>query len=268
MSQNYYETLGVEKSASFDDIKSAFRKKAKEYHPDKNQGDKNAEEMFKKVNEAHSVLGDPEKKRMYDSGVDPNQQAPGPGGFGGFGRGADPFADMFSRFNMNFGRGQQQQQERQQIVNVNISISLYDSIFGVDKNIEFSYKPICNACNGTGAKGVETCKHCGGRGMVAEQRGNMQTITPCPICRGTGEMMRDICDTCNGTGEGSIKTRKLIIKIKPGTNSGERMLINGAGVPDKFGNFGPLVANIDVVFPDKSSFSDEDRDILQRLLNK
>lgn len=275
MSQNYYETLGLEKSASTDDIKSAFRKKAKEYHPDKHDGDKKYEDLFKSVNDAYSVLGDPEKKRMYDSGVDPNQQGPGPGpgGFGGFGggfgRGHDPFADIFSRFNMGFGgHGPRQEDNRQQVVNVNISINLYDSIFGADRNIEFSYKPVCSACNGTGAKELETCKHCGGRGMVTEQRGNMQTITPCPICRGTGRMMKDICEKCNGTGEGEIKTRKLIIKIKPGTSPGERMIINGAGVPDKSGKFGPLVVNIDVVFPDKSSFSDEDKVALQKLLNK
>lgn len=271
MSQNYYEMLGVKKSASSDDIKGAFRKKAMEYHPDRNQGDTSAEEMFKNVNNAYAVLGDPEKKRMYDSGVDPNQQGPGPGGFnfGGFGRGHDPFADIFSRFNMGFGStGPRQEDNRQQVVNVNISINLYDSIFGVDRNIEFSYKPTCDVCKGTGAKELETCKHCGGRGMVAEHRGNMQTITPCPICRGTGKMMKDVCEKCNGSGEGETKTRKLIIKIKPGTKPGERMVINGAGVPDKSGNFGPLVVNIDVVFPDKFSFSDEDKDILQRLLNK
>lgn len=268
MSQNYYETLGVEKSASFEEIKGAFRKKAMQFHPDRNQGDEKSEEMFKKVNDAYSVLGDVEKKRMYDSGVDPNQDRSGPGGFGGFGRGHDPFADIFSRFNMNFGGRQQQENNRQQVVNVNISISLYDSIFGVDRSVEFSYKPPCSACGGAGAKEFETCKHCGGRGMVTESRGNMQMVTPCPICRGTGKMAKGVCDKCNGTGEENIKTRKLIIKIKPGTRSGERMIINGAGVPNKSGEFGPLVVDIDVTFPSGSSFSNEEKDILQKILNK
>lgn len=272
MLQNYYETLGVEKSASTDDIKNAFRKKAKEYHPDKHGGDKKYEDLFKSVNDAYSILGNPEKKRMYDSGVDPNQNGPGPGGFGGFGGfngNPNPFSDLFSKFNMGFGgHGPRTEDNRQQVINVNISINLYDSIFGADRGVEFSYRPVCNACGGSGAKEVEPCKHCGGRGMVMEQRGNMQTITQCPICHGTGKMMKDVCDKCNGAGEGSIKTRKLVIKIKPGTKPGERIIINGAGIPDKSGSFGPLVANISVVFPDKSSFSDEDKNILQRLLNK
>lgn len=269
MSQNYYETLGVEKSASPEDIKGAFRKKAMEHHPDKNKGDATSEEMFKKVNNAYSVLSDPEKRRMYDNGVDPNQNGPGPGGFGGFGGNPNPFSDLFSRFNTGFGgHGPRPEDNRQQIVNVDISISLYDSIFGVDRNIEFSYKPVCDACGGSGAKELETCKHCGGRGMVAEQRGNIQTITSCPICRGLGKMMKDVCDKCAGVGYTEPKTRKLIIKIKPGTKPNERLVINGAGVPDKSGVFGPLVVNIDVVFPDKSSFSNEDKDILQRILNK
>jgi molecular chaperone DnaJ len=269
MSQNYYETLGVEKSASFEDIKSAFRKKAMEYHPDRNKGDAAAEEMFKEVNNAYSVLGDSEKKRMYDSGVDPNQNGPGPGGFGGFGGNPNPFSDLFSKFNMGFGgHGPSTEDNKQQIVNISISVNLYDSIFGVDRNVEFNYRPVCDVCGGSGAKELETCKHCGGRGMVAEQRGNIQTVTPCPICRGLGKIMKDVCDKCSGAGHTEPKTRKLIIKIKPGTKSGERLIINSAGVPDKFGVFGPLVVNIDVIFPDKSSFSNEDKDILQRILNK
>lgn len=264
---DYYKTLGVEKSASSNEIKKAFRDKAMKYHPDKNLGDKKAEDMFKEVNSAYEVLSNPEKKQMYDNGVDPNQNKQGPGGFG---RGRDPFADMFSRFNMGFGFGgsSHNQEERQQAVNVNISVSLYDSIFGVDKNIEFNYKPVCESCGGSGAKESETCKHCGGRGMVAEQRGNSQMITTCPICRGTGKMMIGVCDKCGGTGYVETKTRKLIIKIKPGTRSGERLVINGAGIPNKAGVFGPLLVNIDVVFPDKSSFSNEDKDILQRILDK
>jgi molecular chaperone DnaJ len=225
MSQNYYETLGVKKVASSDDIKGAFRKKAMEYHPDRNEGDVAAEEMFKKVNDAYSVLGDPEKRKMYDSGVDPNQNGPGPGGFGGFGGfngNPNSFSDLFSKFNMGFG----------------------------------------------GHGPLETCKHCGGRGMVAEQRGNTQMIAPCPICRGTGKMMKDVCDKCGGTGHTETKTRKLIIKIKPGIKPGERLIMQGAGIPDKSGVFGPLVVNIDIIFPDKSSFSNEEKDILQKILNK
>jgi molecular chaperone DnaJ len=272
MSQNYYETLGVKKVASSDDIKGAFRKKAMEYHPDRNEGDVAAEEMFKKVNDAYSVLGDPEKRKMYDSGVDPNQNGPGPGGFGGFGGfngNPNSFSDLFSKFNMGFGgHGPRTEDNRQQIINVNISISLYDSIFGVDKDIEFGYRPVCSECGGNGAKELETCKHCGGRGMVAEQRGNTQMIAPCPICRGTGKMMKDVCDKCGGTGHTETKTRKLIIKIKPGIKPGERLIMQGAGIPDKSGVFGPLVVNIDIIFPDKSSFSNEEKDILQKILNK
>ena len=265
----YYEVLGVEKSASSEDIKSAFRKKAMEYHPDRNGGDVTAEEMFKKVNTAYSVLGDSEKRRMYDNGVDPNQNGSGPSGFGGFGGfsgNPGPFSDLFSRFNM--GAGHEAEDNRQQVVSMNISINLYDSIFGVDRNIEFNYRPICDVCGGSGAKEIETCKHCGGRGMTAERRGNAQMISPCPICRGTGKIRKDVCDKCGGMGHTEPTTRKLIIKIKPGTKPGERLIIEGAGIPDKSGVFGPLVVNIDVVFPNRSSFSNEDKDILQKILNK
>lgn len=279
MSQNYYDILGVDSSASQEDIKTAFRNKAKKYHPDRNQGDKSAEEMFKKINNAYSVLGNQEKRRMYDSGVDPNKYGSQRNGFNGFNgfddfdgfssfNRANPFADFFSNFDRNFKNAQHNHNMGPQVTNTNITISLYDSIFGANKEIKLNYNPICTACNGTGAKEFETCKHCNGRGVVVEQNGFTRTVTPCPICRGTGKIVKVVCDKCNGTGKSGLKTKIVNIKIEPGIRSGQRMVIKGAGIPDKNGNPGILVVNIDVSFPKYSSFSEEDKSILQKLLNK
>ena len=168
---DYYKILEVSRSASDSDIKKAFRKKAMEYHPDKNAGDKKAEEMFKKVNEAYSVLSDPEKRKMYDMGIDPNRQ--GSSGFdnpfGGFGFGRNPFEDIFSSFDMNFNNifhGKRSSQPK--TTNIRIEITLYESIFGVEKNVKFNYRTVCKHCGGSGVEEYRTCEACGGSGPEPE----------------------------------------------------------------------------------------------------
>ena len=269
MSQNYYETLGVEKSASPNDIKGAFRKQALKYHPDRNQGDIKSEEMFKKINDAYSILGDPEKKRMYDSGVDPNQQRPGSSGFGGFGRGHDPFADLFSQFSGFERMHRQESRQQPKIINVVIKINLYESVFGTERNIKFNYNDVCKTCKGSGVKEWETCNVCNGSGMRTAQQGpNSHIMMPCMACHGTGKISKVRCDVCGGGGITGIKTKELTVNIKPGIMPGESIIIRDGGIPDISGNPGPLVVNIETIFPNASSFSDEDKDILQKLLNK
>lgn len=266
---NYYETLGVEKSASTDDIKKAFRNKAKEYHPDKHNGDKKYEDLFKSVNEAYLVLGNPEKKRMYDSGVDPNQQGPGPGGFGGFS--GDPFKDMFSSFNMGFGgqRGPRSHgHTHAKVINTIVTLNLYESIFGCEKNIKFNYDEPCDICKGSGVKEFRTCEACGGSGMRTLQRGpNSNIMMQCSSCGGSGKVAKEKCDKCNGSGFGNKKTIEHTVYIKPGIKSGENMLIQGGGIPDGHGGAGHLIINIEIKFPDASSFSTEDKNTLQGLLS-
>jgi molecular chaperone DnaJ len=266
---DYYETLGVSKSATAEEIKKVYRKLAFKYHPDKNSEDKHAEDMFKKVNNAYSVLGDPEKKKMYDSGVDPNQQSPGPGGFGGFH--GDPFKDIFSHFNMGFGRQQGPHGHgfsRPKVINITITLNLYESIFGCEKNIKFNYDEPCDACKGSGIKEFRTCEACGGSGMRTIQRGpNTNVMMTCSSCGGSGKIVKERCDKCNGRGLGSMKTMEHIVHIKPGIKPGESIIIQGGGVPDDHGGAGHLIVDIKIEFPDASSFSAEDKNILQRLLN-
>jgi len=268
---DYYKILEVSRSASDSDIKKAFRKKAMEYHPDKNAGDKKAEEMFKKVNEAYSVLSDPEKRKMYDMGIDPNRQ--GSSGFdnpfGGFGFGRNPFEDIFSSFDMNFNNifhGKRSSQPK--TTNIRIEITLYESIFGVEKNVKFNYRTVCKHCGGSGVEEYRTCEACGGSGVRRIQHGRNSIITmPCSSCGGSGKIATKKCTLCNGTGKGEVKTKETLVSIKPGIKPGQSIIVNGGGVPDNSGNFGSLVVNIDIKFPSSSSFSDEDKEILRKLLN-
>jgi len=267
---DYYKILDVSKSASDSDIKKAFRKKAIEYHPDKNDGDEKEEEMFKKVNEAYSILSSPEKRKMYDMGVDPNTSGnQGFSNFGGFGSRRDPFADIFSHLNMNFGGKQPGQGFSQpKTVNIHLELTLYESIFGAERKIKFNYRSKCEACGGSGVKKYRACEACGGFGMRRLQRGPNTVVTmPCSSCGGLGKIAVEKCSLCGGSGKGEVKTRESTINIKPGIKPGENIIVHGGGIPDDSGNFGPLVVNINIKFPDSSSFSKEDREVLQRLLS-
>ena len=267
---DYYETLGVSKSASAEEIKKSYRTLAFKYHPDRNAGDKEAEDKAKEVNVAYDILSNDKKKQMYDMGADPNSNSfNGQGGFGGFG--GDRFKDIFSRFNMGFGgqRGPQDQGfSRPKIVNIIIKLNLYESIFGCDKNIKFNYKEPCGTCGGSGVKEFRTCEACGGSGTRTLQQGpNASVMMSCGSCGGSGKIVKERCDKCNGSGLGDIKTIERIINIKKGIKPGENIIIHNGGVPDGRGGVGHLVINIEIEFPDASSFSEDDKNILQNLLN-
>ena len=215
--RDYYEVLGLKKGASDEEIKKAFRKMAMKYHPDRNPGDKTAEEKFKEVNEAYSVLSDPDKKSKYDrfghAGVDPNAGF-GQGGFGGFG-GAGGFDDIFDIFGNMFGGGfgggasgrRRNGPMKGRDLQKAITIEFEEAAFGTKKEIPISKYVKCAKCNGEGnAPGTEkrTCSKCGGTGQVhTVQRtpfGQFQSTGPCPDCGGKGTIIDTPCPDCGGTG--------------------------------------------------------------------
>ena len=237
--RDYYEVLGVSKSASADEIKKAYRSLAKKYHPDINPGDAKAEAMFKEVNEAYAVLSDSDKKAKYDqfghAAFDPGAGGFGGGGFGGFGGGFD-FGDIFSSF---FGGGDSRSSRSSAVdgedILTRITISFEEAAFGCKKEISFARIEACSDCGSTGAKRgtqAETCKNCRGTGRVTVQQqtmlGYMQTQRACSECRGTGKIIKTPCPNCNGKGYVKVN-KKLEATIPAGISSGQRIVLRGQG---------------------------------------
>ena len=246
--RDYYEVLGLKKGASDDEIKKAFRKLAMKYHPDKNPGDKSAEEKFKEVNEAYAVLSDPEKKEKYDrfghAGVDPNSGfGGGAGGFGGFGGFEDIF-DMFGGAFSGFGgfgggggssrrNGPRKGSDLQKA----ITIDFTEAAFGAKKQIRINKYVKCKTCGGTGAApgtSKKKCPKCGGTGEIrTAQRtplGTFQSVSPCPDCNGTGEINETPCRDCGGTGK--VRDNVTIsINIPAGVDNDSVIPIKGQGEP-------------------------------------
>lgn len=244
--RDYYEVLGVEKSASADEIKKAYRKKAIQYHPDRNPGDKEAEEKFKEAAEAYEVLSNPDKRARYDqfgfAGVD---GAASGGGFGGFGGGMS-MDDIFSMFGDIFGgRGgfggfsgggqTRQRRYRGSDLRVKVKLNLKEISTGVEKKFKLKKYVQCPHCHGTGAEGnsgVETCPTCHGTGSVTRTQqsifGMMQTQTVCPQCGGEGKIIKNKCKECQG--EGIIYGEEVVsVKIPAGVAEGMQVTINGKG---------------------------------------
>ncbi|MCP5498386.1 MAG: molecular chaperone DnaJ [Leptospiraceae bacterium] len=233
--QSYYEILGVAKSASEDEIKKAYRKLAIKYHPDKNKGDKAAEEKFKEATEAYEVLRDPEKRRMYDQFGKAGVNAGG----AGFGQGAyTDFSDIFGDFSDIFGdffgggRGQRRHgPKRGSDLRYNLEISLEDAALGKEYKIEIPRLETCPDCSGSGAaKGAQpsACPDCGGTGQVRRTQGFFSIASTCGRCGGRGSIITNPCRTCSG--QGMVEKRKTInIKIPPGVESGSRLKVSGEG---------------------------------------
>lgn len=233
--RDYYEVLGVDKGASDQDIKKAYRRMAMKFHPDRNPGDKAAEESFKEVNEAFEVLSDSQKKAAYDqyghAGVDPSMG--GMGGAGGFAGGnfGDIFGDVFGDiFGAGGGRSRSSVQ-RGADLRYQLELSLEEAVRGVSKKIRIPTLVSCANCDGTGAKkGTHpiTCNTCGGVGQVRMQQGFFAMQQTCPDCRGTGKVIKDPCEVCRG--EGRVQEYKtLSVKIPPGVDSGDRIRLAGEG---------------------------------------
>ncbi len=266
--RDYYEVLGVERSASDDEIKKAYRSLAKKYHPDLHPGDADAEAHFKEINEAYEVLSDAEKKQKYDAygfaGVDPNYGAgagagggAGFGGFGGFGGGFQDF-DLGSIFDSFFGGGGSTQTRRNapskgSNLRAEISITFEEAAFGCKKTIDVSRVETCEDCGGSGAaKGTETetCSVCHGTGTVrTTQRtplGAFSSTGPCTACRGTGKIIKTPCPTCRG--QGSIRRkRKIEVNIPAGIDDEQTVALRGQGNAGSNGGLsGDLYVTVDV----------------------
>ena len=259
--RDYYEVLGIGKNATDAEIKSAYRKLAKKYHPDLNPGNKEAEEKFKEVNEANDVLSDPQKRQRYDqfgfAGVDPNYAAANGGGAGGFGGGfggvdlGDIFGDIFGGgfgggFG-GFGGGSSPRTanapRKGHDIQASVILTFEEAAHGCSKKITINRQETCPDCGGTGAaKGTspETCPDCGGRGYVVTQQrtpfGVMQSQQPCSHCGGRGTIIRNPCKTCRGTGKTAAR-KSLEINIPAGIDDDQNIALRGQG--DAGSNGGP-----------------------------
>ena len=251
--RDYYEVLGVDQNASVDEVKKAYRKLARTYHPDVNKAD-DAEAKFKEVKEAYDILSDPQKKSQYDQfgHTDPNQ------GFGGGGAGGDfgGFNDIFDMF-FGGGGGRRNPNGPRQGADLQYTMTLEfkEAVFGKDTEIEIPREENCNTCSGSGAKPgtkPETCSHCGGSGQLnVEQNtpfGRVVNRRVCNHCEGTGKMIKDKCSTCAGKGK-VRKRKKISVKVPAGIDHGQQMRVSGQG--EAGANGGPA-GDLYVVFNVKS----------------
>ena len=236
--RDYYEVLGVDKSASADDIKKAYRKKALQYHPDRNPGDAAAEEKFKEAGEAYEVLSDEEKRSRYDqyghAGVDPNFN-PGFGGFGGGGFGGfGDFGDILGNIFGGGGRSASNSPRRGENVTARLEVTFEEAAFGVEKEVSTARIENCPTCAGSGSTDgvVETCDRCRGTGQVRTQQNfmgmTMQSTTACPQCNGKGKIIRTPCNTCKGKGK-VRRNNKVKVKVPAGVDDGQAVRVKGEG---------------------------------------
>lgn len=242
--RDYYEVLNVSRSASLDEIKKAYRKMAMQYHPDKNAGNKEAEERFKEISEAYEVLSDADKRRRYDqfghAGV---KSSFGPGGFDffrDFTHGAD-FQDVFGDFfggsifedvfGRSSGRRGAARASKGADLRFDLEISFEESVFGAEREVTLPISQECNMCHGSGCEpghSKETCRRCGGQGVVIAASGFFRIQQDCPACGGRGEVINHPCRNCRGSG--MVKNRqKLAIKVPPGVETGSRLRLAGKG---------------------------------------
>lgn len=238
--RDYYEVLGVSKNATDDELKKAYRKLARQYHPDVNPGDKEAEEKFKEINDAYETLSDSAKRAQYDQfGHDGPQ-----GGFGGF-SGGQGFGDMGDIFDMFFGGGFSSQSQRGprkgQDLRYDMTIEFEEAVFGTEKTISIPRWDTCETCSGTGAKkgsSPVTCPRCNGTGQIITTQktpfGAFQTQKTCPECGGKGTIIKDPCPDCSGQGKKRV-TRKLEVKVPAGVDTGSRLRMSNEGEAGEMG---------------------------------
>src|SRR3954469_2971513 len=241
MPESLYDTLGVKKGASSDEIKKAYRKLARQFHPDTNQGDRGAEERFKQVQTAYDVLSDPEKRKAYDRfGSTNGRGAPGPGGvnvdFGDFdwsGDLGDILGGIFGNVRGGGGRRARPQQTRGADVETEVRLSFEDSLRGAEAKVPVELTVACSQCGGTGAEPGTSpviCPECNGRGVVSESQGLFALSQPCPRCRGNGTVVEKPCAKGGGSGR-ERRTKRYTVKIPAGVKDGTRIRLKGKGEP-------------------------------------
>jgi len=247
--RDLYEVLGVQRTASADEVKKAYRALARQHHPDKNQGDKASEEKFKEISHAYDVLSDEKKRQMYDQFGHEGVQGGfgGGGGFGGFGGGfgagagaggagsfQDVFTEMFGDFFGGRGAGRGaggQRKTRGADLRYTLNISFEEAAAGAEKQISFMRQRTCQTCKGTGSKTNETlspCQQCGGLGEVRFQQGFFAVARPCPVCHGEGTVVKNPCGTCHGQGVNQ-QASKLAVSVPAGVSTGQRLKLKGEG---------------------------------------
>lgn len=253
-----YEVLGVAKTASDDEIKKAYRKLAREFHPDRNPGDSQAEERFKEVQGAYDLLSDPESRTQYD-----RFGQNGPGGPGGFGPGAGQggwqnvdlgdLGDIFGQFGGIFGRGGRRQQptrpERGHDLETSVRIAFEEALEGAQVRVPVEVETACHVCGGTGAEPgttPRTCPDCNGSGVVSDSHGLFALSQPCPRCRGNGVIVDTPCRNCRGSGRERV-TRRYAVKIPAGAKDGTKVRLKGKGEPGRNGGpAGDLFVRVEV----------------------
>ncbi len=261
----YYEILQVSKNADKSEIKKAYRQMAMKYHPDKNQGDKEAEEKFKYVNEAYQVLSDDDKKTIYDRYGKAGLEGHGSGRSHGFGGGFEDLSSIFEDMFGNFGGGNSRKKSQKRYkynidTETNVTLDFNEAIFGTKKEIKYKYKKACESCKGTGAKDgkLVTCKTCNGQGQVHMRQGFMTFAQTCPTCHGSGESAGEKCSKCKSTGYEEVN-ESFEVNIPEGISSGNRIRVGGKGNIYPDGTRGDLYLNIHV--KDDSNFIRHDDDI-------
>jgi molecular chaperone DnaJ len=240
---DYYATLGVDKKASQDEIKKAYRKLARQYHPDRNPDDKKAEERFKEISQAHDVLGDPDKRKQYDSGSGPfaGGASGGFGGFGNFDFDASSMGDILSNLFSGSTSGRRvrtkPRAERGADAEAQLKISFDQAVDGAQVPLSVSASTTCSTCHGTGAKpgtAPRVCPRCEGRGIETQGQGMFSISQPCSQCGGRGTIIEDPCPTCRGTG--AVRTmRRYRVNIPAGVKNGSRIRLPGKGEPGSNG---------------------------------
>ena len=249
---SYYEILEVSRNADKSEIKKAYRKMAKKYHPDRNPGDAEAEKMFKLCNEAYQCLSDDNQRSIYDRFGKEGLQGMG-GASSRASSGFDDLGAIFEEMFSGFGGGRSRRQNPADMekypldMNIEMRISFQEAVFGCEKDITYTYKDACSDCKGTGAKDgkLSTCAQCGGQGQVFMKQGFMTFSQTCPVCHGSGTAATQKCSTCKGDGYKNVK-ESVTIKVPKGIDTGNRLRVSGKGNIGKRGRRGDLYVTFDV----------------------
>jgi len=235
--RDYYEVLGVSRDGGQEELKRAYRKLAMKYHPDKNPGDKEAEERFKEAAEAYEVLRDQEKRELYDRFGHEGLEGTGFRGFSGFEDIFSSFGDIFEDF---FGFGTRRRRSRVKRGNdlrYDLELTLEEAFYGKEEEVVFHRWEACGNCHGSGitpGSEPQICATCQGRGQVVRSQGFFQISTTCPVCHGQGRIITDPCGECRGGGKVKVK-REITVKIPPGVDTGSQLRLRGEGEPGEFG---------------------------------